>query len=163
MARNLELPVAVVTPVDLGRLLRELHLIDETLLQMQLRGAGAEVKMPKTSHLMDQMITANTLNLLHKADRQELQEFLRSVREHAPVLHMSFSADPSVSFMEKLTSWLRREIDPVVLVTVGLQPNIGAGCVLRTTNKHFDLSLREDFAKHRDLLTAKLKPEVTTA
>jgi hypothetical protein len=39
---------------------------------------------------------------------------------------------------------------------VGLQPNLGAGSILRTTNKLFDLSLRQDFARKRDILMHKL-------
>ena len=54
-------------------------------------------------------------------------------------------------------TWLRREIHPLVLMTVGLQPNIGAGCIVRTTNKYFDFSLRQDFANKRDLLQAALE------
>ena len=53
-------------------------------------------------------------------------------------------------------AWLRREIHPVVLLTVGLQPSIGAGCIVRSTNKQFDFSLREDFLKKHDLLMAKI-------
>jgi F0F1-type ATP synthase delta subunit len=72
------------------------------------------------------------------------------------VLHISFSADPSVSFLEKLMAWLRKEIHPLVLVTVGLQPSIGAGCIIRSTNKQFDLSLRQDFKKKQDMLRDKI-------
>jgi F0F1-type ATP synthase delta subunit len=70
---------------------------------------------------------------------------------------MSFSADPSPQFTQKLAAWLRQEIHPFVLLQVGLQPNIGAGCVVRTTNKYFDFSLRERFKSKRPLLMEKLK------
>jgi hypothetical protein len=40
-----------------------------------------------------------------------------------------------------------------------LQPTLGAGCVVRTTNRQFDFSLRQDFARKRDLLLEKLVPE----
>jgi F0F1-type ATP synthase delta subunit len=69
---------------------------------------------------------------------------------------MSFSADPSASFIERLMAWLRQEINPYVLVSVGLQPNIGAGCVVRSTNRQFDFSLRQDFLNKRDLLMNKI-------
>jgi F0F1-type ATP synthase delta subunit len=154
--KQLELPVKIATRVDVGRLARELADIDEALLQLRLRSGGTEVKMPKTTHLMDQLAEHNELNLLQEEDRAVLKAFLLAVKEKAPVMHVSFSADPSVVFLEKLVSWLRREIHPEVLLTVGLQPSLGAGCVLRTTNKQFDLSLREDFKKKRNLLKEKL-------
>ncbi|HYH36035.1 MAG TPA: hypothetical protein VD706_00875, partial [Candidatus Saccharimonadales bacterium] len=78
-------------------------------------------------------------------------------KQRSPVLHISFSADPSPTFTEKLMTWLREEIHPLVLLSVGLQPTIGAGCIVRTTNKQFDLSLREDFLKKRELLLSQLR------
>jgi hypothetical protein len=152
----LVLPVLVSSPIEVGRLQRELATVDEALVQLGLRQSGTDTKMPKTSHLMDQIVSENKLNLLQAADRKKLSEFLQLVKTKAPVLHMSFSADPSVSFMEKLMAWLRQNISPYVLVTVGLQPNIGAGCIVRSTNRQFDFSLRQDFLNKRDLLMNKI-------
>lgn len=154
--RVLSLPVPVVSPADVGRLIRELELIDNTLLQLGLRPPADQIKMPPTSRLMDQTVERNKLNLLQATDRALLQRFLVAIRAKAPVLHMSFSTDPSPAFTEKLMVWLRIEIHPEMLLTVGLQPTIGAGCVVRTNNKYFDFSLRQDFIKKRQLLLDKL-------
>lgn len=152
----LTLPLMVASPADVGRLIHELELINDGLLQLGLRAGGSEIKLPATSHMMDQIIQANKLNLLQKADLDGLKQFLTAVKQQSPVLHISFSADPSPSFIEKLMAWLRREIHPSVLLTSGLQPNIGAGCIVRTANKQFDFSLRQDFLKKRDLLLSQL-------
>jgi len=40
-AKTLSLPVLVSSPVDVGRLVRELEMIDETLLQLGLRQPGS--------------------------------------------------------------------------------------------------------------------------
>jgi F0F1-type ATP synthase delta subunit len=105
---------------------------------------------------MDEVIQLNQINVLVEPERQRLAEFLLQVRKHAPVLHISFSADPSPLFTQKLVTWLRREIHPFVLLQIGLQPNIGAGCVVRTTNQYFDFSLRQNFIEKRGLLAEKL-------
>lgn len=160
---QLGLPILVTSAVDVGRLIRELEQIDNALLQLSLRASGTTVQMPKTSHLMDQMIELNALNLLQPKDRAKLSEFLTAVRAKAPVLHMSFSADPSPAFIEKLMTWLRREINPYVLLTIGLQPTLGVGCIVRTTNKYFDFSLRQDFIKKRELLLAQMSQMETAA
>ncbi len=115
--RILSLPVPVVSPADVGRLIRELELIDNTLLQLGLRAAADEIKMPPTSRLMDQLLQRNKLNLLQAADRVLLQHFLVAIRSKAPVLHISFSTDPSPAFTEKLMVWLRLEIHPELLLT----------------------------------------------
>jgi hypothetical protein len=155
---GLRLPLSVTGPADLSRLLRELDGINEQLLQLQLRRGGTEVKLSKTSRLMDQAVELNGLNLLHDEDRLTLRQAFQAVLQRAPVLHFSFSADPSPEFMTKLLAWLRREIHPLVLVTTGLRPTIGAGCIVRTTNRSFDLSLSQSLKRQRQLLTDKLLP-----
>lgn len=150
--KRLKLPVMVSGPVEVGRLVREIGEIDEALHQLGLREGGSKTKMPQTSHLMDQLIELNELNLLHQEDRKALESYLSDVKQKSPVLHMSFSADPSSAFIERLMSWLRQEIHPEVLLTIGLQPNLGAGSILRSTNKYFDLSLRKNFENKRELL-----------
>lgn len=150
--KHLKLPIIVVGPVEIGRLVREMNDIDDALLQLGIREGGSNTKMPQTSRLMDELIGQNKLNLLHDDDRKLLKDFLETLRAQAPVVHMSFSADPSAVFLEKLMAWLRTEIHPDVLLTVGLQPNLGAGSILRTTNKQFDLSLRKDFVTKRQIL-----------
>jgi F0F1-type ATP synthase delta subunit len=161
--KQFTLPKLVAGPGDVGRLVRELAMIDDSLLQLGIRAGGTAVKMPKTSHLMDQIIELNKFNLLKPADRQALKQDLAAIQAKAPVLHISFSADPTPVFMERLMVWLRRELHPYVLVTIGLQPNIGAGCVLRTANKQFDLSLRQTFAKQRELLLQELSTKESPA
>ncbi len=147
-----QLPVLVVGPLEVSRLLRELQAIDGTLLEHTLRKDGKSAHMLKTSPLMDQLVSINKLNLLHKKDRERLARFLEVVKRRAPILHISFSADPAPAFMERLMDWLRREIHPQVLVTIGVQPTIAAGCIVRGPNKYFDFSLRQDLAAKRDIL-----------
>lgn len=151
------LPLGVVTKVDVGRLVRETEALDNFLRQAAIREPGTAVKLPRTSKLLDETISMNRLNVLHEADRTRLFEFVKAVKAQAPVLHMSFSADPSPLFLQRLMVKLRGDIHPLVLVQVGLQPNIGAGCILRTKNQYFDFSLKQRFNDKRDLLTSKLK------
>lgn len=153
----LQLPVSVVSRVDVGRLLREVESIDSFLKQSAIREPGSPVKMPKTSRLFDEVVQVNNVNVLHEDERLKLHTFLNDVKTHAPMLHMSFSADPTPSFTQRLVTWLRAEVHPVVLLQVGLQPNIGAGCVVRTTNKYFDFSLRSRFKEKGDVLAQLMK------
>lgn len=152
MAPDLILPAMAASSVDIGRLIREMENIDEAFLQMNLRKSDKQTKLPQTSWLLDKIVADNQLNLLKGEDREALKTFLYRVKSTSPVLHMSFSADPSPRFLERLVTWLRSEIHPFVLLNVGLQPNIGAGCILRTTNHYFDMSLKNDFMSKRALL-----------
>lgn len=157
------LPTQATGRVDVGRLLRETQQIDDFLKQAAIRQPGTQLKLPKTTRLLDEFMVSNKLNLLHDADREQVLKFLSMVKAKAPVLHMSFGVDPSPSFVQKLIIWLRGEIHPLLLLQIGLQPNIGAGCVVRGTNKYFDLSLREHFKKQRPLLMEKIHGDMQQA
>ncbi|HSH55760.1 MAG TPA: hypothetical protein VK983_02970, partial [Candidatus Limnocylindrales bacterium] len=100
------------------------------------------------------------MNLLRKTDREKLLKYLSALLDKAPVLHMSFASDPSAAFMDKLVVWLRQNIHPQVLVRIGLQPSVAAGCILRTANKEYDFSLRQALDDQKPLLIAKLHEEL---
>lgn len=150
---ELVLPISIATKVDVGRLLREVSGIDEFLEQASIRQPGSSLALPKTTKVVDDIVSTNKVNLLVDTERKALIDFLTEIREKAPEIHMSFSAEPSASFMQKLTTYLRENIHPHTLVQVGLQPTIGAGFMMRTTNKYYDFSLRTTLkAKHQVLI-----------
>jgi F0F1-type ATP synthase delta subunit len=151
------LPVSVIGRVDIGRLQREVEALLNFIQQSAIRQPGTQPKLPKTSRLLDEIIQANKINVLLEDDCKKLLKFLQDAYKHAPVMHISFGADPSPLFTQKLVTWLRTEIHPQILLQIGLQPNIGAGCIVRTTNKYFDFSLRQRFTEKRALLSQALK------
>jgi F0F1-type ATP synthase delta subunit len=152
----LQLPVLVFGVVEVRRLKRELEALEEFMAQSALREPGKQAALPRVSRLLDALAGENHLNLLQSADRKHLKDFLTRVEQHAPTLHISFATDPSSAFTSKIVSWLRANIAGDVLLEVGLQPTIAAGCVVRTTNKIFDMSLRERFSNARALLLESL-------
>lgn len=154
--QSIALPVGVISPTDIARLTREIESIDAFFREQEIRTGGTTNTMPRLSKLMDQLAIDNQLNLLESKDRSVILELLQKLHSNAPVMHISFSVDPPGAYVQKIVAWLRANIHQHVLVTVGLQPNIGAGCVVRTTNKLFDFSLREYFAQKRDFFIEKL-------
>jgi hypothetical protein len=145
-----KLPRSIVSPSDLKRVKRELDTINDSMLQMEIRQGGEEqAKLPKTSKQLDEVAELNKLNLLHKTDREHLTKLVEKLVDKAPVIHMSFSAEPSGEFLDGLTKYLRESFDQYILITIGLAPSIGAGCIVRTTNKFFDLSLKQTLLSHK--------------
>lgn len=158
MARKeFRLPATIVGPADVNRVQMELEQLEDFLRQASMQ--KAEVKLPRTSRTLDNLADLNNADLLNTDDRQHLAVFLESLQEHAPVLHISFAAEPSAGFITKVVEWLRANISAFVLVQIGLQPSIAAGCVVRTSNKVFDLSLGRFLRSQRHLLTEALKAE----
>ena len=99
----------------------------------------------------------NHFNLLQTADRRAAAAFLLSVKQNAPVLHISFATDPTAAFTVKIIIWLRTNILPYLLLKIGLEPRIAAGCIIRTPSKQYDFSLRRHFIDQRDQLISALK------
>lgn len=157
MADQLLLPVTVVGKPDVIRLIREVEGIDDFLQQAKVRKGGQSLQLPKTSQQLEDLASANNLNLLQDQDRIVVAKALKSVLDNAPTMHISFASNPSVKFMERITAWFRQEIGPGTLIEVGLQPNIAAGFTLRTTSKYFDMSLRKTLVSKEDSLLEKLR------
>lgn len=155
------LPPLVAGVADVMRLKRELEALQEYLHQAALRHTPeAELKLPKTSRVLDELIKANNLNLLSREQYENTMATLTDIEMTAPRVHMAFNTDPSSAFATRIVEWLRANIHPGVLVQIGLQPTLAAGCVVRTTNKQLDLSLKQHFKDARPLLIQKLEQGV---
>lgn len=154
--QELKLPILVFGVVEVRRLKRELEALDEFMRQTAIREPGSQPALPRLSRLLEAMSTDNNRNLLHDADRQEIHDFLAGIEKNAPTIHISFASDPSSSFVAKLVTWLRASIHPQVLLQIGLQPTIAAGCIVRTPNKIIDMSLRQNLTEQRGKLIEAL-------
>ncbi len=151
----LSLPASVVSQVDAGRMTRELEALDSHFEQKHNGQSGTV--LPKLSPMLDESARLNQLDLSEAAERTRLHNFLKEVKSDAPVIHMSFAVEPPSVFTAKLVSWLRDEIHPMLLLEVGLQPSIAAGCIIRTTNKYFDCSMRQHLVQNKPRLMELLR------
>ncbi len=156
--KNYELPLQVVSKGDVMKLKRELSALDEYVREAEMRGSGAQLKsLPKTSSSLNEFSSINHLNMLKGENRESGIAFLDTLIEHAPVVRISFASEPSNTFMRKIDKWFRDNVDPYVLITVGLEPSIAAGFTLQTDNKYHDFSLREHFINRKALLINSIK------
>ncbi len=147
-----QLPPSVSTKADVSRLKRELDDFDVVVHQLGLRGDN---KANEISANLRQITELNKLNLSDNSDRKTLEDFVASLA-NAPSVHVSLAADPSPHVMQELVSWFRANAHPHTLLQIGLQPTIAAGCVVRTTNKVFDLTLRTSIVNKREKLVTAL-------
>lgn len=157
---RLRLPNIIISPVDVARLLRELRSLDDFFVSAKTRQSGTAMQLPKLSRPLDQLSHDNSLNLLDESQRQALDLKLKEIYEKAPKLHISFASEPSARPFEQILIWLRHNIHPHVLVTVGLQPAIAAGCMVRSANRVFDFSLRAELERQEPYLARLIKGAV---
>jgi F0F1-type ATP synthase delta subunit len=133
--------------------MRELTALSDFFISSQARTPGTNVQPPRLSRSLDQLAQTNKINLLEDTQRRQLYKELNEVLGRAPLIHMSFASEASPKALDKVVAWLRSNIHPQTLLQVGLQPTIAAGCIVRTTNRVFDLSLRTHLREQEPYLT----------
>lgn len=153
----LKLPPNIVGQVDIVRLSRELAALDDFFVSAKARAGGSPMTLPKLSKSLDGLSKENKVNLLDEKSRQDLGDQLDRVYKEAPNFHISFAVEASPKVLERILVWFRANIHPQLLLQVGLQPTIAAGCMLRTTNKIFDMSLRSRMTTQTNYLTELIK------
>jgi F0F1-type ATP synthase delta subunit len=149
---QLKLPVSLVNKGDVLRLMREVNALDDFFVGAAARQPGQSIQPPKTSRVLEQLAADNARNLFEEQQRQKLYKELEDLSARAPSLHISFASEPSPRALEPLLRWMRDNLHPQVLLSVGFQPAIAAGCVLRTPNKIFDMSIGAHLEKQAPLL-----------
>lgn len=157
MAHKFELPNLVFGSVELHRLQREMEALEEYMIQADIRTPGKQSPLPKMSRFLEAVAENNGLHLLKPEDRKQLTITLAEISKSAPMIHISFAADPSAALTAKVVGWFRSNVHPHALIQVGLQPGIAAGCIVRTNNKSFDFSLRNRFFEKRDFLIQSIE------
>ena len=113
-----------------------------------------------SSHLLLELLEINNLDPTKQSDLTLLQGALESLDAQAQILHFSFNQRPQPEFIDTLIDWLRENISPKVLISIGYNPALGLGFTLRTNNKYFDFSLAKRFRNHHQDLVNRIK-EVT--
>jgi hypothetical protein len=152
----MKLPTSIVSTGDARRLRRDIAALEETLQAIRLRTNAPVAKLPRLSRMLEEFASTNRLNLLMPDDRHHMAVFMDYVIKKAPVMHISFASEATRKFTTELAVWLRANYDSEILLEVGLEPNIAAGCVVRTSNKMFDFSLIKHLREQRSLLMEKL-------
>ena len=150
------LPTSIVSTSDARRLRRDLAALEETIQAMRLRTNAPVAKLPRLSRSLEEFASTNRLNFLLPDDRHHAAVFMDYVLKKAPVLHMSFATEATRKFTTEIIVWLRTNFDSELLLEIGLEPGIAAGCVVRTANKMFDFSLMSHLQQQRSLLMEKL-------
>lgn len=147
----------ITTTLELARVTHEAEKLDDFLLQSHLRSPGSSAALPKTTQALENVAETNGLSLLDATHRKHLIGNLHNLRTNGEKIHISFAVEPPPAVVQKIVAWMRANIQKNIVVEIGLQPTISVGCIVRTTNKVFDMSLRHRFSGSKDILTGILE------
>lgn len=149
------LPPVLISRADLARLAREVESLENELEAQRVRESAdtASSHMPAMSRNLNDFLETNKLDIADDQTRMALKERLRVMKDQAPIIHMTFAADADPDSLRQLVTWLRTEVHPQALISVGLQPSIVGGVYMRTPNHVHDFTLRSLLAgKHEAIL-----------
>lgn len=149
------LPPSVVTRADVSRLANELERVDGDMTSARLRGQVQTT--PNLSLALHDFIEANKFSLDDDKARTELIAQIHSLKDNAPVIHMTFAEPADSESLGTLVEWLRTSVDPKAVIAVGLQPALIAGVYVRTPNHVHDFSLKGKLQAGHDVLVSHLK------
>lgn len=152
------LPPSLVSKVDLAHVIREVELIDASLEAQKVRGYTKEqYRLPAISRSLNDFLQLNKVDMLDDHHRMAFKDQLRILKDKAPVMHMTFAASVDPQSLEYLTQWVRKELHPSALISVGLQPSLIGGVYLRTPNHVHDFSMRALFKGKTSVLVKDLE------
>lgn len=141
------LPAGVIGRPDISRVIREIEKVDYAIEAQSVRAPGQPITIPAMSRGLVEIAGTNGITIEDLEARKKLLRELRNVKEHAPVLQITFAVDPEPDILMQLVAWIRQNLHPTALVTVGLQPAIVGGCIVRTPDHIYDFSMRNQFKK----------------
>ncbi len=153
-------PPALVTRADLARLVREVESVDNEFEAQKARNQAtgkAGYRTPTLSRSLGDFLDLNKLDITDDHGRMVFKEQLRAVKDKAPIVHMTFAVEADPGSLAQLVTYLRKEIHPQTLLSVGLQPSLVGGAYIRTPNHVHDFSLRELLSANRGVITAALE------
>lgn len=153
------LPASVVSRIDVSRLVNEVERIDNDLTAAAVRNklGQAEQPMPVTSEQLSDFLTQNQLALNESHERSRLVKELRLLKDKVPVVHMTFAVTADPEGLGQIANWIRANVHPQAVISVGLQPGLVAGVYLRTPNHIHDLSLKSKLASSRGVMVEALE------
>lgn len=157
---KLALPPALVTRADLSRLSRDIESIDNDLEAQKARNHAtgkSGYAMPVLSRALNDFAELNKLDLSDDQTRMLVKDQVKALKEKAPVLHMTFAVEADLESIQKLVAYVRQEIHPLALISVGLQPSLVGGVYLRTPNHVHDFSIRNRLASTHGIILQDLE------
>jgi len=158
---ELLLPISLTGKKELIKVQRELESLSEAMIATKVsnKELGQPRPLPTLSDVTSELVSANEI-VLDSKSVPELIKQLQAIRDRAPMLRVSFAVEPDRASIAKIVSWFRKEINPGLLLQVGIQPSIAGGCVVQTPGNRYDFSLRKHILGSTDKFKAVLAKEV---
>ena len=155
---KIALPSSIISRADLSRLIAELEKFNNRLAEAEARQkTGHGSNSPALSERLLDFFSVNQMELGDNIDLAQLISQLKRLKDHMPIVHLTFASDADEGSLQEIVKWLRQYVHQQAVVSVGLQPELLGGVYVRTTNQVYDLSVRKKLETNRGLLVKQIK------
>lgn len=155
--KGLLLPPGLIGHSHLSRLIRELEVVENDIEAQKARHPKTALKEPDLSQTLADCVELNKIKITDSQERMHFKAALGVMKDKAPTMHFTFAVEADPESLAKLVAWVRTEIHPQALITVGLQPSLVGGTYLRTPNHVHDFSLRALLHDKRTVIVKELE------
>lgn len=161
-AKSFVLPKTVISRIDLAKLVREFEEVDSLLEMQKVRNHSSgqdqsKYVLPNISQALEDLLSLNQVDINNDQVRVLFKEKLGHVKDKAPIIHMTFACQAEPESLQYLADWIRQNIHPEALISVGLQPSLIGGVYIRTPNHVHDFSLRSHMQSKKGIILKLLE------
>lgn len=156
--RQFELPSAVYSPALLESVVYDIQFYLDWIRQNKIRSkVGAKAKAAP-SHSAETELVIESWLVGQPATIESLGELLDHLRGlNLPEAHLVLAALPNRAQRETLVNWFRANCSSQLLLSFVADRNIGGGVVVRTPNRVFDCTWKQQLVEGRSKLAEILK------
>jgi hypothetical protein len=155
---NFKLPAAVYSPQLLESVIYDIQVYLDWIRQNQIRKqVGAKAK-DEPNHSDETVLVIEAWLAGRPATLETieaLQTYLRELK--LPQIHIMLAALPNRTQRLALVDWFRNNASPELLLSFVADRNLGGGIVVRTPNRVFDFSWKQELVAGRSKLAEILK------
>ncbi len=157
-APEFDLPPAVYSPALLESVIYDIQFYLDWVRQNQIRKTvGAHAK-DEPGHSAETVLVIEAWLAGKPATLESLDALLEHLRHlKLPEVHLMLAALPNRPQREALVSWFRTNVTPHLLVSFVADRNLGGGLVVRTPNRVFDYTWKQQLVAGRAKLAEILK------
>ncbi len=153
-----QLPPAVYSPALVESVIYDIQYYLDWVRQNQIRKTvGAKIKDEPT-HSAETVLVIQAWLAGKPASVESLEALLLALRGlKLPEVHIMLAALPNQTQREVLVTWFRTNVSPALLLSFVADRNLGGGLVVRTPNRVFDFTWKQQLIAGRTKLAGILK------
>lgn len=147
------LPLSLYSPRQIDVYLVELEFYLTWLREQAVKRQASQLKKAEKAPLTAELTQfLDTFTAGKKDDPAQVEQtiiYLKRLKQHAPLVHVTFPTFASSSIKESVVEWFRKNVSDEILVAFTVDTSILGGIIIRTENNIYDYSFINRLIKDR--------------